>query len=47
MDIKLYSLSDLDIITIASINGACLGGGLEIALSCDFRIAEHSSILKR
>jgi len=37
-------ISNLDIITIASINGACLGGGLEIALSCDFRIAEHSSI---
>lgn len=32
-------LEALDIPTIAVIHGHCLGGGLELALACDFRIA--------
>ena len=30
---------------VAAIHGYCLGGGLEIALACDFRIATHDAQL--
>lgn len=33
-------LEELNIPTIAVINGFCLGGGLELALACDYRIAD-------
>jgi len=35
----LSKIADLKIPTIALINGACLGGGLELALACNYRIA--------
>lgn len=35
----LSKIADLKIPTIALINGACLGGGLELALACKYRIA--------
>ena len=41
----LHDIEKLDVITISSIRGACLGGGLELALSTDFRIASDTSIL--
>ncbi|MBI64795.1 MAG: enoyl-CoA hydratase [Candidatus Marinimicrobia bacterium] len=41
----LYNrISSIEIPTIASIDGACLGGGLELALACDFIISSNNSI---
>lgn len=38
----LNKLENLKIPTIALINGFCLGGGMELALACRYRIAEDS-----
>ncbi|MEQ1876207.1 MAG: 3-hydroxyacyl-CoA dehydrogenase NAD-binding domain-containing protein [Bdellovibrionia bacterium] len=35
----LNKIEDLKIPVVAAINGACLGGGCELALACDYRIA--------
>lgn len=37
-----FKLENLSIPTICLINGACLGGGLEFALSCRYRIAVNN-----
>ena len=41
---KLFTrIENLTIPTIASINGYCLGGGLEIAMACDIRVASANA----
>ncbi|HLF65120.1 MAG TPA: enoyl-CoA hydratase-related protein [Saprospiraceae bacterium] len=38
-----YSLGDLSIPSLAKISGQCLGGGLELALICNFIFADKSA----
>lgn len=38
------TLDEMPCATIAAIEGACLGGGLEIALACDYRVAASNAI---
>jgi len=39
------ALARLNAITICAIHGYCLGGGLQVALACDLRIASTDAIL--
>lgn len=39
-------IADLPYPTVAAIHGACVGGGFELALACDWRVASNSSKTK-
>jgi enoyl-CoA hydratase/carnithine racemase len=39
------ALTELDAITIAAVHGYCLGGGLQVAISCDLLIAADDAIM--
>lgn len=42
----MNQVEDLPMPTIAAINGACMGGGCEFVLACDYRIASEDSSTK-
>src|ERR1051326_4404075 len=41
----VVALAGLDAITIAAVQGYCLGGGLQVALACDLRIAATDAVM--
>ncbi len=40
-----YSVMDLSVPAMAKISGQCLGGGLELALMCNFMFADQTAVL--
>jgi enoyl-CoA hydratase/carnithine racemase len=41
----MVALERMDRLVIAGINGHCLGGGLQLALVCDYRLASEDALL--
>lgn len=40
----MQKIADAHVLTIAAINGYCMGGGLDLALSCNLRFASESAV---
>ena len=41
----VIALAGLKAITIAAVQGYCLGGGLQVALACDLRVAANDAVM--
>lgn len=41
----MTAIERLDVVFVAAINGHCLGGGLQLALVCDYRVASADALL--
>lgn len=40
----VHEIEDLDVPTVAAVQGMCLGGGLEMALACDVIVAQEGTM---
>jgi enoyl-CoA hydratase/carnithine racemase len=41
----MTAMERMDVLFVAAINGHCLGGGLQLALVCDYRLASEDALL--
>ncbi len=41
----MHTMENLEQVTIAAINGACVGAGLCLAMNCDLRVASEKAVL--